>query len=131
VRACVPSIGVGHRLASPEAWPQSLETIVCVMLDSGYAMWMLWGPEFTFFCNDADLPNVAIKLGGGQCASCDAIDALLLGTDGVLLEQAVRRYSCDDCEFLLRKRDLVNARRQSAAFISTGECEAGRFAERT
>ncbi|MDB6063283.1 MAG: Multi-sensor hybrid histidine kinase [Verrucomicrobiaceae bacterium] len=48
-------------LGSPEAWPQSLKTIVRVMLDSRYAMWMLWGPEFTFFCNDAYLPTVGIK----------------------------------------------------------------------
>ena len=31
------------------------------MLDSRYAMWMLWGPELTFFCNDAYLPTVGIK----------------------------------------------------------------------
>ena len=24
-----------------------------MMLDSRYAMWMMWGPEHTFFCNDA------------------------------------------------------------------------------
>src|SRR5579863_3487180 len=48
-------------LGPPEHWPQSLKTIVRVMLDSRYAMWMLWGPEFTFFCNDAYLPTVGIK----------------------------------------------------------------------
>jgi PAS domain S-box-containing protein len=48
-------------LGPPERWPQSLKTIVRVMLDSRYAMWMLWGPEFTFFCNDAYLPTVGIK----------------------------------------------------------------------
>ncbi len=42
-------------------WPQSLKTIVRMMLDSRYAMWMLWGPELTFFCNDAYLPTVGIK----------------------------------------------------------------------
>ncbi len=42
-------------------WPQSLKTIVRVMLDSRYAMWMLWGPELTFFCNDAYLPTVGLK----------------------------------------------------------------------
>ena len=42
-------------------WPQSLKTIIRVMLDSRYAMWMLWGPEFTFFCNDSYLPTVGIK----------------------------------------------------------------------
>jgi PAS domain S-box-containing protein len=48
-------------LGVPSAWPQSLKTIVRVMLDSRYAMWMLWGPELTFFCNDAYLPTVGIK----------------------------------------------------------------------
>jgi len=43
------------------AWPQSLKTIVRVMLDSRYAMWMLWGPDLTFFCNDAYLPTVGMK----------------------------------------------------------------------
>ena len=42
-------------------WPQSLKTVVRVMLDSRYAMWMLWGPELTFFCNDSYLPTVGIK----------------------------------------------------------------------
>jgi len=42
-------------------WPQSLKTIVRVMLDSRYAMWMLWGSELTFFCNDAYLPTVGMK----------------------------------------------------------------------
>jgi signal transduction histidine kinase len=48
-------------LGSANAWPQSLKTIVRVMLDSRYAMWMLWGPDLTFFCNDAYLPTVGIK----------------------------------------------------------------------
>jgi PAS domain S-box-containing protein len=48
-------------LGPPESWPQSLKTIVRVMLDSRYAMWMAWGPELTFFCNDAYLPTVGLK----------------------------------------------------------------------
>ncbi|HEX5123363.1 MAG TPA: ATP-binding protein, partial [Rhodanobacteraceae bacterium] len=48
-------------LGAPSGWPQSLKTIVRMMLDSRYAMWMLWGPEYTFFCNDAYLPTVGIK----------------------------------------------------------------------
>lgn len=34
-------------------WPQSLKTVVRIMLDSRYAMWMGWGKELTFFYNDA------------------------------------------------------------------------------
>jgi PAS domain S-box-containing protein len=48
-------------LGAPANWSQSLKTIVRVMLDSRFAMWMLWGPEFTFFCNDAYLPTVGLK----------------------------------------------------------------------
>ena len=48
-------------LGPASAWPQSLKTIVRVMLDSRYAMWMLWGPDLTFFCNDAYLPTVGMK----------------------------------------------------------------------
>ncbi|HEX8757639.1 MAG TPA: GAF domain-containing protein [Steroidobacteraceae bacterium] len=48
-------------LGSPVRWPQSLKTIVRVMLDSRYAMWMLWGPELTFLCNDAYAPTLGIK----------------------------------------------------------------------
>ncbi len=34
-------------------WPQSLKTVVRIMLDSRYAMWLGWGPDFTYFYNDA------------------------------------------------------------------------------
>ncbi|WP_439621798.1 ATP-binding protein [Gemmata sp.] len=43
----------GTPVGPQNAWPQSLRTIVRVMLDSRYAMWVGWGPEFTFFYNDA------------------------------------------------------------------------------
>ena len=48
-------------IGQPETWPQSLRTVVRIMLDSRYAMWMLWGPELTFLCNDAYLPTVGIR----------------------------------------------------------------------
>ena len=49
------------RLGPPARWPQSLKTIVRVVLDSRFAMWMLWGEEKSFFCNDAYLPTVGLK----------------------------------------------------------------------
>jgi signal transduction histidine kinase len=42
-------------------WPQSLRTVVNILLSSRYQMWMAWGPELTFFCNDAYLPTLGIK----------------------------------------------------------------------
>ena len=43
------------------AWPQSLRTVVNILLSSRYAMWMAWGPELIFFYNDAYRPTLGIK----------------------------------------------------------------------
>ncbi|WP_345286723.1 SpoIIE family protein phosphatase [Streptomyces gulbargensis] len=40
-------------LGDPRDWPQSLRTAVSILLSSKFSMWMAWGPELTFFCNDA------------------------------------------------------------------------------
>jgi hypothetical protein len=33
-------------------WPQSLQTVVRILLTSRFAMWMGWGPDLTFLYND-------------------------------------------------------------------------------
>jgi PAS domain S-box-containing protein len=38
------------------SWPQSLRTALGIMLDSGYGMYIAWGPEFIQFYNDAYRP---------------------------------------------------------------------------
>src|SRR5450755_800651 len=48
-------------LGPPGSWPQSLKTVVRIVLTSRYAMWMAWGPNLRFFCNDAYLPTVGMK----------------------------------------------------------------------
>jgi PAS domain S-box-containing protein len=48
-------------LGDPEDWPASLRTVVRMMLTSRFAMWMAWGPELTFLCNDAYLPTVGLR----------------------------------------------------------------------
>jgi len=40
-------------LGPPDGWPQSLRTVVGMLLTSRFSMWMAWGPDLTFFCNDA------------------------------------------------------------------------------
>ncbi|WP_411076471.1 SpoIIE family protein phosphatase [Streptomyces sp. cmx-4-7] len=40
-------------LGPPATWPQSLKTAVSILLSSRFSMWMAWGEELTFFCNDA------------------------------------------------------------------------------
>jgi signal transduction histidine kinase/ActR/RegA family two-component response regulator len=37
----------------PATWPASVCAIIRMMLTSRYAMWMGWGPDLTFFYNDA------------------------------------------------------------------------------
>ena len=41
--------------------PQSLRAVVQVLLTSRFAMWMAWGPDLTFLCNDAYLPTTGLK----------------------------------------------------------------------
>ena len=48
-------------LGEPRSWPEGLRATVRILLTSRYAMWMCWGPELTFFCNDAYLPTVGVK----------------------------------------------------------------------
>ncbi|MFC3686977.1 SpoIIE family protein phosphatase [Aquipuribacter hungaricus] len=40
-------------LGEPRTWPVPLASMVRVLLSSRFSMWMAWGPELTFFCNDA------------------------------------------------------------------------------
>ncbi|MFB9990523.1 ATP-binding protein [Deinococcus oregonensis] len=48
-------------LGAPQHWPPSLKTAVRIMLTSRFAMWMAWGDDLTFFCNDAYLPTLGVK----------------------------------------------------------------------
>ena len=40
-------------LGEPESWPSSLQSAVRILVTSRFSMWMAWGPELTFFCNEA------------------------------------------------------------------------------
>src|SRR3954453_6164742 len=43
------STGIGP----PDGWPRSLTTALRILVTSRFAMWMAWGADLTFFCNDA------------------------------------------------------------------------------
>ena len=51
----------GTGIGEPTSWPKSLQTVVRIMLTSRFAMWMAWGDDLTFFCNDAYLPTTGVK----------------------------------------------------------------------
>ncbi len=40
-------------LGPTEEWPRSLQAVVRMVLSSRFSMWMAWGEDLTFFCNDA------------------------------------------------------------------------------
>jgi signal transduction histidine kinase/CheY-like chemotaxis protein len=40
-------------LGPAAAWPDSLKAVVRILLTSRFPMWMAWGPDLTFFYNDA------------------------------------------------------------------------------
>jgi PAS domain S-box-containing protein len=77
-------------LGAPDTWPQSLRTIVRIMLDSRYAMWMLWGPDLTFFCNDAYLPTVGLRRDWVLGARADRVWAEIWPDIGPRIDHVLR-----------------------------------------
>src|SRR6201989_1210191 len=73
-------------LGSPSSWPQSLRAIVRVMPTSRYAMWMAWGPDLTFICNDAYRPTLGIKQPWALGARSDEVWAEIWPEIGPLIE---------------------------------------------
>jgi PAS domain S-box-containing protein len=49
------------QLGAPESWPQSLRTLVRLMLNARQAMFIAWGPELTFLYNDDYTPIFGAK----------------------------------------------------------------------
>ena len=76
-------------LGNPQCWPQSLRTIVRVMLDSRFAMWMAWGPEHTFFCNDAYLPTLGLRRDSALGAKADKVWAEIWHDIGPLIDKVL------------------------------------------
>ncbi len=48
-------------LGPVDAWPQSLRSVVQMMLASRFQMWMGWGPKLAFLYNDAYCPTMGVK----------------------------------------------------------------------
>jgi PAS domain S-box-containing protein len=45
-------------LGTPDQWPQSLKTLLSLMLSSRFPMFLWWGPELICFYNDAYRPSL-------------------------------------------------------------------------
>jgi len=50
-------------LGAVEGWPDNLKCVLATILGSAKPMYVLWGPELIFFCNDAYVPLLGARLG--------------------------------------------------------------------
>ena len=48
-------------LGPPETWPDGLKVPLQILLTSRFEMWLGWGPDLTFFYNDAYIPTLGVK----------------------------------------------------------------------
>lgn len=78
-----------HPLGPPEQWPPSLRTVIRILLTSRYAMWLGWGPEFWFFCNDAYRPTLGLKEHRALGASARKVWAEIWNVVGIRAESVV------------------------------------------
>ena len=73
-----------------DGWPQSLRTAVRIVLSSRFAMWMAWGPELTFFYNDAYAEDtLASKHPWALGQRADAVWAEIWADIGPRIEQVL------------------------------------------
>src|SRR5688500_8359520 len=55
--ALMRTVDWGRTAVGPvERWPQSLRTALSILLETGFPMYIAWGPEFTQFYNDGYRP---------------------------------------------------------------------------
>jgi len=76
-------------LGAIEDWPQSLRTVVNILLTSRYAMWLFWGGDLTFICNDAYRPTLGIKDSWALGARADQVWAEIWPDIGPRIESVL------------------------------------------
>jgi PAS domain S-box-containing protein len=95
-----------HPLGVPELWPQSLKTVIRIMLTSRYAMWLGWGSELHFFYNDAYAPTLGIKESWALGTPAAKVWAEIWSSIGPRAESVVRTGTAtwDECLRLFLER---------------------------
>jgi PAS domain S-box-containing protein len=74
----------------PSLWPESLISAIRLMMGSRFPMWMAWGPELTFFCNNAYRRNtLGNKYPWALGKPASVVWAEVWGDVGPLVEQAM------------------------------------------
>ena len=76
-------------LGSPDDWPASLRTVVSLLLNSKFPMFVAWGPALGFLYNDPYaeiLGDNAQSVGAARCVFLLLLLALLAGIEAVIHE---------------------------------------------
>ena len=60
----------GSSLGAPAGWPQSLRTVVRLMLNTGHPMYVFWGPELACLYNDAYRESIGAERHPGSLGQC-------------------------------------------------------------
>jgi signal transduction histidine kinase/DNA-binding response OmpR family regulator len=77
-------------LGGTAGWPRSLQSIIRMMLTSRYQMWMCWGPDLTFFCNDAYRPTLGVKYPWAIGQSAKSVWAEIWPDIGPLIDHVLK-----------------------------------------
>jgi PAS domain S-box-containing protein len=89
-------------LGSPESWPQSLRTMVGVMLENPFAMYIAWGSDYTQLYNDAYRPILgAIKHPDALGRSSRDTFAEIWDTIGCMFDEVMQGKSFRFTDMLL------------------------------
>ncbi len=93
-------------LGPPARWPESLRTVIRILLTSRYQMWMGWGPELSFFYNDAYLPTLGVKHGWALGAPTSELWSEIWPDIGPRIEHVLRtgEATWDEALLLLLER---------------------------
>ncbi len=77
-------------VGAPDLWPESLINVLRLLMGSRFPMWMAWGPELTFFCNNAYRRNtLGNKYPWALGKPASDVWAEVWGDVGPLVEQAM------------------------------------------
>lgn len=96
-------------LGPMEEWPSSLTTALNIMFNSGYPMFVWWGPELIMFHNDAYIPVLGEKHPHALGESAREVWAELWGQIGKAVEDVFKgkRFDARDLLMLLNRKGFL------------------------
>src|SRR3569833_834526 len=91
----------------PSQWPQSLKTLVGFVLSSRDPMWLAWGSQLTFFCNDACLTLIGLEHGWLSCTNWRMACGEVWPHIGQRIDQVMKSGEAarDEAELVFTQRD--------------------------